>query len=137
MSGSSSQDNSQDFRDPWGGRAKVSLSNRGETYVLSKDSSVGVDRVSVSFEVYDFDKNQSNWDAYTQKHSQQKSESGVLVEEYSRFVDVGPGVQAFVGMTVRHVQSVLASQFGKIEFNPARVADPGGYGLATVDDSIG
>ena len=127
-----SRDNSQAFSAP----GQVSLSNRGETSPLNGDLSLGVDRLSVSFEVYDFEQTQEKWDSYTQLHSTDREDKTGVVHSLSRRVEVVPGVFAHVGVQVREVKGERGPVFGKIEFNPARVADPAGFGLATVDESV-
>ena len=127
-----SGDNSQGFSPP----GQVSLSNRGETSSLNEPLPLGVDRLSVSFEVYDFDQTQQNWDSYTQMHSTARDDRTGVVHSLSRSVEVVPGVFAHVGVQVREVKGERGPAIGKIEFNPARVVDPEGFGLASVADSV-
>ena len=127
-----SQEDSRVFHAP----DQVSLSNRGETVPLNGDWSVGVDRLSVSFEVYDFDQNQQNWDSFTQLHSTDRQDKTGVVHSLSRRVEVVPGVSALASVQVREVKGERGPVFGKIEFNPARVADPGGFGLASVGETV-
>ncbi len=115
------------------GSGRVSPSNRGETSVNFTPGSFGVDRLSVSCRAYDFDSGASSWTG----HQERFSDEGVRVSEtFSRSVEVVPGVSAFVSVMRRFEQSVLAPVFAKVEFNPARVADPGGHSLASVVDTF-
>ncbi len=121
------------------GLGDESPSNRRDSSLVSRERSskdIGIDRLSVSFEVYDFDTDAGNWDSYTQQHSQQRDEDGSLMETYSRRVEIAAGVNAFVGVRVITAKSQLAAVYGKVEFNPARVVEPEGYGLASVDDTL-
>jgi len=116
-----------------------SPSNRRDSSLVSReqvDSDLGVDRLSVSFSVFDFDSDGGHWDGYAQQHSQQWGEDGSLVETFSRHVEVVPGARAFVGVKVLYVKSVLANVFGKVEFNPSRVVDPDGASLASVAETL-
>lgn len=118
---------------------RKSPSNRRDLSLVSREfgnETVGVDRLSVSFEVFDYDSKGDNWDSYAERHAQQRHADGSLVSMYSRRVEVEPGVNVFVGVMVHYVKSQLSAVFGKIEFNPSRVVDPHGFGLATVDDTI-
>jgi hypothetical protein len=122
------------------GQGDESPSNRRDSSLVSREinsEEAGVDRLSVSFVVYDFDSDGDNWDSYAQQHSQQRSRDGSLVETYSRQVEVVEGVDAFVGVRVITAKSRLAAVYGKVEFNPARVVDPDGHGLASVDETLG
>ena len=115
---------------------QVSLSNRRETSSLIEPLAFGLDRLSVSFQVYDYDKTQKNWDSYTAQHSTDRAGKAGVIHSLSRRVEVVPGVNAFVGLRVMEVKGESAAVFGKIEFNPARCADPEGFGLASVDETI-
>ena len=115
---------------------KVSLSNRRETSSLIEPFAFGLDRLSVSFEVYDYDSTEKNWDSYTAQHSTSREDKTGVVHSFSRRVEVVDGVSAFVGVRVMEAKGERGSVFGKIEFNPARIADPSGFGLASVDEGL-
>jgi len=122
------------------GPGQVSLSNRRETIPLSGGclhaQVFGLDRLSVSFEVYDYDQDEKNWDSYTAQHSTDREDKSGVIHSLSRRVEVVPGVSAFVGLRVHEVKGERGAVYGKIEFNPARVADPEGFGLASIDETI-
>lgn len=101
---------------------QVSLSNRRETSVLSTLSQVGLDRLSVSFPVSDFDESRENWSSV----QEQRSNGELSRVSYSKQIDAGRGVNVFVGVQ-------MPSKFAKIEFNPSRFNDPDGYSLASFD----
>ena len=117
---------------------QVSLSNRGETSSLIEDFGVGVDRLSVAFEVRDFDPDPSAWRSYAQSFV-----AGELASEsFSASVPVDGAAPVFVGVTVpvaRLSGGVVPGQgpvYGKIEFNPSRFVDPAGFGLASLVDCL-
>ena len=130
-----SQENSQFGAVP----GKVSLSNRRETSSLSEPRPVGVDRCSVSFRLQDFEVDPSKWSS----HQRGYAEGEPVSETFSGSVEVCPGVRAFVG--VRRLDVTRGAGlggvdvrpvFGKLEFNPSRVVDPGGASLASVRDTV-
>ena len=96
------------------------LSNRRGFTSKIEDPSLGLDKLSVGYRVppYGFDRESRDW-----KHSEDRR-SGV--ESFGTMVDVGRGVSAFVGVQVR---PELPFASVKIEGNPCRLADPGGWGL--------
>ncbi len=89
---------------------------------------IGVDRVALSFPLRSFERDPSAWSM----RSESDPETPGAVLTYSGKVTVGEGedqVAAFVG--VRQVPDHPSCQWwGKVEFNPSRVVEPGGYGLA-------
>ncbi len=91
---------------------------------------VGVDRISLSFPLRSFEQDSSAW------ASRMETDPGTPAAALtlSGRVSLGEGehqVDAFVG--VRQVPAHPGCQWwGKVEFNPSRVADPAGYGLASV-----
>ena len=114
---------------------EVSLSNRRETGSLNEPRGVGLDRLSVSFEVYDWDDDFSKWSSASVQHSLGEGASD-KVSKFSRSVEVVPGVNAFVGVRVVEAAGIRAPVFGKIEFNPSRVVDPEGYSLSDVGSAL-
>ncbi len=139
MTNSIPPEDSRDFSCLHDPRGKVSLSNRRETSVLKKDSAIGVDRCSVSFRLQDFDSEPSKWGS----HQRGYSDGEPVSETFSAQVEIAPGVSAFVGvrrMDVTRGNGLagvdVSPVFGKIEFNPSRVVDPGGSSLATVDQTF-
>lgn len=91
---------------------------------------LGVDKVALSFPLRSFEQDSSAW------ASRMETDPGTPAAALtlSGRVSLGEGedqVDAFVG--VRQVPDHPAIQWwGKVEFNPSRVVDPGGYGLAPV-----
>ena len=136
-------ENSADFLRSSQGRGvrprEVSLSNRRETGSLTEPGEVGVDRVSVSFEVYDWDSDFSKWGSATVQHSVGDPELGDRSDKISSFgrsVEVVPGVSAFVGVRVVERAGGRSPVYGKFEFNPSRIVDPGGVGLSSVGAAL-
>lgn len=105
---------------------EVSLSNRRETSPFFGADGVGIDRLSLSFPVHEFEQDRSAWTREQVRNPGTPDAASTL----SGSVDLGDGVRAFVG-----VQEVPATGqvVGKIELNPARVVDPDGHSLATVE----
>jgi hypothetical protein len=91
---------------------------------------LGVDKVALSFPLRSFEQDSSAW------ASRMETDPGTPAAALtlSGRVSLGEGedqVDAFVG--VKQVPDHPGCQWwGKVEFNPSRVADPGGYGLASV-----
>lgn len=111
---------------------------------------LGIDRLSVSFDAGDYDPNPENWDRYSvggkrkphrewftyeDLHPRDGTFIGTAVERYSKSVEVGDGVTAFVGVSVFAVDEVQRALKGKVEFNPSRIVDPAGHRLATIHES--
>jgi hypothetical protein len=90
---------------------------------------VGVDRLSCSFPVAEYDEDPTAWDSVALKAPGTPHQRLTL----SRTVDVVDGCKAFVG--VQEVPDNPSERWwGKVELNPSRVVDPGGHGLASVGD---
>lgn len=87
----------------------------------------GIDRISVSFPIEDFDRHAESWNQVTMRMKGTPNESMTYGISLSMGKDL-PSV--YVG-----VSDVLAAKapWGKVEFNPARVLDPPGWKLAPVD----
>ncbi len=88
---------------------------------------MGVDRLSVSAPVSDFERDPRAWMSVADRLP--GSPSGRLVYGGKVRVD---RAESFVGVT--HIRGT-GQLVGKVEFNPSRVVDPEGYRLATVDES--
>jgi hypothetical protein len=111
-----------------GGPAQGSLSNRkgtgsdiepcpGRTVDL-----VGLDRVSLSFPVTDYERDQDSWSRVAVSNPGGRGQ----VKTWSTTERVGEAT-VFVG--VADIAAVGQLR-GKVEFNPSRVVDPEGWGLA-------
>ncbi len=116
-----------------GGAPTSSPSNRRGTSPVSGHAPggfLGVDKVALSFPLRSFEPDPTAWGKRTE--SDPATPSAVLT--LSGTVTLGQGddeVTAFVG--VREVPEHPACQWwGKVELNPSRIFDPGGYGLASI-----
>ena len=145
------------------GSKSKSPSNRRDLPLLNGVSStdVGIDRLSISFQVGDFDPNPDHWQSHSERHSQKPSNPwssyeqlhpvdghniGAVTESYSRQVELNDGVEIYVGVQAFSIDGklthldrkgdVVSRLYGKIEFNPSRVVDPAGHRLATVSETI-
>jgi hypothetical protein len=91
---------------------------------------LGVDKVALSFPLRSFEPDPSAWSSRAESDPGTPAAALTL----SGSVTLGEGddqVAAFVG--VRQVPEHASCQWwGKVEFNPSRVVDPRGYGLAPV-----
>ncbi len=124
-----SQEDSQDSLRP----GAVSPSNRGETSSIIEPPLVGIDKLALSFQVKDFDVEPSAWS----QHSDGFSADGQRVTEtFSRTVELGDGASVFCSVLRRFEPSIHAPVYAKVEFNPSRVVDPGGFSLAGVEASM-
>lgn len=106
--------------------APVSLSNRRETG--SKSEPLGVDRLSFSFPVEDFERDETAWSSVSVRNPGAPSEH----RTYGRSVG---GV--FVGVASN--PGLRGAWIGKVEANPSRVIDPTGWeaiGVAQVFDAV-
>jgi hypothetical protein len=97
--------------------AAVSLSNRRETGSKSEPRGVGVDRLSFSFSVADFDRDVSAWASVTTHNPGADHERQVFSSYGARGVFVG----------VMDNPGLPGGYIGKVEANPARVLDPDGW----------
>jgi hypothetical protein len=61
---------------------------------------------------------------------------GTVIESHSRQVQFCEDVSVFVGVQVVIVDGNQKSVFGKMEFNPSRIVDPNGFGLASLMGTI-
>jgi hypothetical protein len=104
--------------------AKVPLSNRRGTCLLSKDP--GVDRLSVSFPVRVFDTTPTSWSSVSTALPGRDNER----VNYGTSEKVG-GASAFIGVSVIRA---TGQAFGKIELNPSKVADPDRWQMAGVSE---
>lgn len=101
--------------------ASDSLSNRRESCFLRKPP--GLDRLSLSFPVADFDSAAGSWDQVTYRRV-----DGDLVPSYGLSLPLGDGATVFAGVAFVPNRGF----WGKVEFNPSRLADPAGTSLADV-----
>ena len=117
---------------------QVSPSNRGETSSKSEPSGLGVDRLSVAFQVRDFQPDCRLWRSVSQSFA----DGELASETYSASIEVEGAAPVFVGVKVvmaRLSGGVVPGQgpvFGKVEFNPSRFVDPDGFGLASLSDCL-
>jgi hypothetical protein len=61
---------------------------------------------------------------------------GTVIETHSRQVQFCEDVSVFVGVQVVIVDGSQKSIFGKMEFNPSRIVDPKGFGLASLVETV-
>lgn len=103
------------------GAPVIPLSNRRGITSKIEDPALGLDKLSVGYRVplYGFDRESRDWASRSQYRDGR--------ETFGTVVDVAPGVSAFVGVQVR---PELPFASVKIEGNPCRLVDPGGWGLA-------
>lgn len=103
-----------------------SLSNRRESCAKNAGAGVGVDRLSVSFPLAGFDDHHAAWSSITTVSpgtDRAAERRGHSLKRDGRQVFVGVAQVPEVGRWV-----------GKIEFNPSRIVDPEGWGLAALDE---
>lgn len=108
--------------------SQLSLSNRRENRKVTF-TALGLDRLSLSFAVDSFEPDPRAWDM-RQERFVYGEESSVLL---SARVKICEGVMAFVGVKTFGASGARA----KVEFNPARVSDPDGVSLASVEETLG
>jgi hypothetical protein len=93
--------------------------------------SAGVDRISLSFPVADFDRDERSWWRVSTTAVGGPNEA----RQFSQNVSLGPGQpKVFVG-----VSDVAAARglWGKVELNPSRVVNPDGWELASTAEVRG
>jgi hypothetical protein len=115
-----------------GRRRAVPLSNRRGTRTLSKPFGgigVGLDRVSLSFPVTDFEPHPAGWASISEINPGGARETRRTNYGSSVVVD---GVKVFVGVALI---GATGQTMGKVEFNPSRIVDPDGYGVATLAEA--
>jgi hypothetical protein len=104
--------------------AKGCLSNRKTTPPKNRDPGLGIDRLSVAFPVRSWEREASAW------QSERVGHPGTPQEAWQRNGRVRvEGAEVFVG--VANIPAT-GEVWGKVEFNPSRVVDPEGVGLAPV-----
>jgi hypothetical protein len=101
-----------------------SPSNSGGTCPDNGHPSIGLDRVTVSFPVAEHEHDAGAWDSRRTKREGTPAE----YEALRAGVEVADDVRVFVSA----FQTENARWWGRVDFNPARVLDPGGHGLAPV-----
>ena len=144
----------EDSQEDVGGLGGESPSNRRDLPLpngVGNNDHVGVDRLSVSFQVGDYDPNPDHWDSHSVRHRQKPSNPwmsyeqlhpldghfvGSLTENYSRQIELTDGVEIYVGVQAFAIDGEMKRLYGKIEFNPSRIVDPFGNRLATVSESV-
>ena len=109
-----------------------SPSNRKRTPSKNEDLlfDLGIDRLSVSFPVYAYQAEPEAWNRRSMASVGPDAETRTLMGS----VKVG-GVSVMVGMQERYVDGTMMQRTGKIEYNPSRIVDPDGCGLATLDET--
>jgi hypothetical protein len=104
------------------------LSNRKATCAVSALGGLGVDRLSLSFPVSDFEPDPSAWGEVTYV-----SPGTVAAAERRKASVNGPGgIPVFVGLQ-EIPEHPTQRWWGKVEFNPSRLADPEGWELVGAD----
>jgi hypothetical protein len=107
------------------GSAQPFLSNSREACPDNGHPSIGIDRLTVSFPVTEYERDLGAWDNHGTTRECTPAESDALRAK----VEVANGVQAFVSVSRAKSRT---SVWARVDFNPARVLDPDGYGLAPV-----
>ena len=102
--------------------AEVSSSNRRET--IPHCGILGVDRLSASFRLDDFEADPSRWGSYRQVFRQGKHESDAFSAQIA--------LNFRTAVRVDVIRSVDGPVIGRVEFNPSRVVDPDGVSLCPV-----
>lgn len=111
--------------------AAVPFSNRKGTSALNAlRRGVGVDRLSAWWPVVPggFDGRQEVWETVREYLPGRRGQGSTT---YGAQVEPRKGVAAFVGVNVRHESG---QAIAKVEFNPSRVVDPGGWELSGVEE---
>jgi hypothetical protein len=110
--------------------------NKALPSATTKQSLAGIDHLTLSFQVRSFDHNRSNWDRVSQGTSLSKDGENIFYSTYTRSLKVASGGSA--SLKVSDVRSEIQSigKSGKLEFNPSRIVDPSGHGLATLEEAI-
>jgi hypothetical protein len=108
------------------GSAQLFLSNSREACPDNGHPSIGIDRLTVSFPVAEYERDLGAWDSH--RTTGEGTPPGW--ESLSAKVEVANGVQAFVSMFQAKRQAY--TKWAKVDFNPARVPDPDGHSLAPV-----
>lgn len=101
----------------------VPLSNRRGTGLKNRPESCGVDRLSLSFPITEWEPDPTAWDSVTIRQAGDRP-----AVKANGHVVTRSGTKAFVGAA--QVDNPAAPLWAKVEFNPSRVADPEGYSLA-------
>ena len=94
------------------------------------DRGVGIDRVSVSFPVEGFEADSGAWEVCEEVRGVDRAD-GVDVAVKRRWrssVAVSETSRAFVGLNDE--PEAHHRYWGKVEFNPSRIVDPGGWGVS-------
>ena len=106
-----------------------SLSNRRDFFPLSgiPPSDLGIDRLSLTFPVRDFSGNLADWASRSSRLRD--------LDEITTFSGSVPCSDSSVFVGVLHDPS-RPSPVAKVEFNPSRLVDPSGWGLATLDQAL-
>jgi hypothetical protein len=114
------------------GQARGSLSNRKGTSAKSALSlvGIGVDRLSLSFPVDAAEGDESAWDRFSVVNPGMPAER----QMWSASVEAAGG-RFFVGVATLPEEAPYRC-VGKVEWNPSRVGDPDGWGLATVEEAL-
>ena len=95
-------------------------------------SELGVDRLSVSFAVDDYDPSPEHWEGHNERYKQGapgpwdregQLQTGTVTESHSRIVEFDSGVHVFVGVQVVVVDGRRKSVFGKIVNRPGFPGD--------------
>lgn len=114
------------------GQPRSSLSNRKGTCPENGHSpgGVGVDRLSLSFPVDAAEGDESAWDRFSVVAPGSSTER----QMWSASVEVS-GARFFVGVATLPEEAPYRC-VGKVEWNPSKVVDPEGWGLASVGEAL-
>ena len=127
--------------------SEVCLSNRKTNCVLSTlpeplqpislasrwlaDRKVGIDRFSISFPLAGFERDEGAWEACEVVHGVDRATGrrAPVKRRWKASVPVSETSRAFIG--VNDEPEASPRYWGKVEFNPSRVVDPEGWGVAS------
>ena len=112
--------------------SRRSFSNRKGTSSKNEGRQVvGIDKLAVSFPVDSWDTNPDEW---PDRSENQRGDT--LLKSFGQMVPID-GHSVYLGVRERWFEGVLRQTTGKLEYNPSRVVDPAGCGLASVGDAMG
>ncbi len=102
-------------------------SNSREACPDNGHPSIGIDRLTVSFPVAEYELDLGAWDSHKTRREDTPAESETLVAA----VEIDDGARVHV--SVYQAKRRAYAKWGRVDFNPARVFDPDGHGLAPVE----
>lgn len=126
-------DGQKEFRPrsfPTNSREKVAANRAGPLI------GAGIDKLAVSFPLTGYDANHHIWTSREEKPRMMSSNGLGVVEGASGNVYPVQGVPVWVSVSVWRDANGGLTPYGYISFNPSRVNDPKGYGLASVQETL-